>query len=174
MEDNKAVVRRFVDRVANGHDLTLVEELCAPDHVLYHPALPRIVHGTADFKRALGEVIWAPFPDHRLTVHEIIAEGDRVAIRMSVDATNTGLLNGVPAKGKRIEGTGIVVYRIAHGKIVESHIEEDILRMLFDLDLVPKNMTVLYWLKKLGVVWLLQRLGKIPSSSPLSKAPPAS
>ena len=166
--DSKALVRRFVERVANGHDLAAVDELCAPGHVLYHPALPRTVHGTSDFKRALAEVIWAPFPDHRLTVHDWIAEGDKVAIRISVSATNTGLLNGVPATGKRIEGTGIVVYRVAAGKIAESHIEEDILRMLFDLAVVPKSMKLLYLLKKLGVVWLLQRLGKIPSSSPLS------
>ena len=164
--ESRAVVERFVEQVANGHRVEHIDELCLPDHVLFHPALPMTVYGTEQFKRALVGQIWGPFPDHTLDVQDVIADGEHVAIRFKVTAVNTGELNGVKPTGKTINGTGAVVYRVVDGKIASSHIEEDVLKMLFDMSMVPKNMTVLYILKKIGFVRLLQKLGKVPSGTP--------
>lgn len=162
-EENKELVRRFIAEVTNRHQADQMPELCAADHVLYHPAIPRTAHGIEEYASSLGPV-WKEWPDHHLEIQDILAEGDRVAMRAIVTATNTGPMLGAKPTGKSTRSHVIATYRIRDGKIAETRVIEDIMTMLHDAGLVPRNLTALYWLKKLGFVALLQKLGKIPGA----------
>lgn len=61
----------------------------------------------------------AAFPDTRHTIHDLIAEGDRVVLRISAQGTHTGTIHGIPPTGRTIRNDSIVIYRLAEGKIVE-------------------------------------------------------
>jgi steroid delta-isomerase-like uncharacterized protein len=162
-EANKDVVRRFVDEVANQHHADRMEELCTADHVLYHPAIPRTAIGIGEYRWAMDPV-WQAWPDHHLEIQDITAEGDRVAMRAVVTARNTGEMRGAKPTGKSTRSTVIATYRIRDGKIAETRVIEDIMTMLHDAGQVPRNLTAVYWLKKVGFLALLQKLGKIPGA----------
>ncbi|MGB8730678.1 MAG: ester cyclase, partial [Candidatus Sulfotelmatobacter sp.] len=78
------------------------------------------------------------FPDLKMTVLKEIAEGDLVTVLYSVTGTNTGEGNGLPATGKKIEGRGITIWRIANGQITEEWSEFDQLRFMKQLGLLPQ------------------------------------
>jgi steroid delta-isomerase-like uncharacterized protein len=160
----KDVVRRFINELINEHDLERVDELCAPDHGLYHPALPEPVHGSDKLRIALTG-FFDSIPDLHFTIRDLVEEGNRVAMRFAIAGTNTGPFGGEPPTGKRIASSGIVIYRVAGGRIAEGRIQEDILRMLNQLGLVPGNLTLLQLLQRAGVIRALQRLGRIPTSA---------
>ena len=61
----------------------------------------------------------AAFPNGHVTTEELIAEGDQVVERFSFRGINTGSLMHAPATGKKVTFTGVSVFRIANGKIVE-------------------------------------------------------
>ena len=78
------------------------------------------------------------FPDIKLTIEEQIAEGDKVVTRTSGSGTHRGELFGTAPSGKRVSGvSGIVVTRIANGKVVEDNWVYDALGMMRQLGLVP-------------------------------------
>jgi predicted ester cyclase len=162
--DNKAVIRRFIHEVNNQHDVDVVDELCTPDHVLSHPTFPMTVHGTARLKIALRS-FFETFPDYFFTIRELVGEGDRVALRFGVTGTNSGQFGGQSPTGKSFWGTGLVLYQLEGGRISSTVIEEDILEMLNQLGLVPRNLTLLQLLRRAGVIRLLERLGKIPTGT---------
>jgi predicted ester cyclase len=159
---NKALVARFIDEVLNNHNYLVAEEICSPDHVLHHPAQPAPIHGVQGLKDVTEEVGTA-FPDWNMVPREMVAEGEWVAAFTDLTATNTGPLSGGKPSGRRIAQTGITCYRVVNGKITEVRIQEDILYMLQSLGAIPKNLRVLQALNRIGVIRLLQRMGKIPS-----------
>ena len=169
-QENIELVRRFVDDVANRHRADLMAELCTHDHVLYHPAIPRTAHGIEEYERSLGPV-WEAWPDHHLEIEDILAEGDRVAMRAIVTATNTGAMRGAKPTGKSTRSHVVATYRIRDGKIAETRVTEDIMTMLHDAGQVPRNLTLVYWMRKIGFIALLQKLGKIPGAETMPERP---
>jgi steroid delta-isomerase-like uncharacterized protein len=165
IEANKAVVRRFIEEVLNGRKTELLDALCTPDHVLYHPALPKTVRGLEGTRVATANVLDS-FSEVTFTIVEMIGDEDKVAVRFTVDGTHPKGFMGFK-EDKHIRGTGITVYRVRDGKLASATIQEDILTMLHSTGMVPRNNTLLYWMNRLGVVKLLQKLGKIPSGAPL-------
>jgi predicted ester cyclase len=79
----------------------------------------------------------AAFPDWHRTIEDIIAEGDKVVIRFTFRATHKGEYQGVPATGKQVKETGILIFRIASGKIVEVWEEADELGFMRQLGAIP-------------------------------------
>jgi steroid delta-isomerase-like uncharacterized protein len=77
------------------------------------------------------------FPDCRMTVEDVVAEGDQVAYRWTFSGTHRGELRGIAATGKRVSISGINVDRIAHGKIAEHWSQADVLGLLQQLGAVP-------------------------------------
>jgi steroid delta-isomerase-like uncharacterized protein len=113
IEQNKAVVRRFVtDALAKGN-VALLDELLAPNYV--NRATGANLAGFKPFVAALK----GAFPDLRMDIHDLVAEGDAVAIRFTMEGTNTGSLMGAPPTGKKVSTRGLTYYRLANGKIVE-------------------------------------------------------
>jgi steroid delta-isomerase-like uncharacterized protein len=135
-EDNKAIARRFIEKVWNGHDLDAIDEFIAENHVDHDPARAETPGGPAGM-REFVEMYLGAFPDTHIEIDDVIAEGDLVVIRWHATGTHDGELMGIPPSGKPIEVTGIGIDRIEGGRIVESWQNFDALGMLGQIGAVP-------------------------------------
>jgi predicted ester cyclase len=79
----------------------------------------------------------AAFPDTKFTIEDLIAEGDKVVVRWSVQGTHTGPLGDIAPTGRRVSITGTTTCRIAGGMIVEAHDNWDALGMRQQLGVLP-------------------------------------
>ena len=117
-EENKAVVRRVYTEVMLNDDLSMIPELFADEYVYHSPGSPD-VYGPDSF-RELVTAYRAAFPDFLQTADLLIAaEGDTVVSRWTSTGTHQGEFLGVPPTGKRVTFTGVVITRVAGGKVVE-------------------------------------------------------
>jgi steroid delta-isomerase-like uncharacterized protein len=137
-EQNKAVVRRFIEEAWNNGDLAVVDELIADDHVDNDPARADAPSGPASM-RGFIEMYRGAFPDSRIEFGELIAEGDLVAGPWRATGTHQGELMGIAPTGKSISITGMGMDRVRDGKIVESWGNWDTLGMLAQLGAIPSG-----------------------------------
>ncbi|MBI4493819.1 MAG: ester cyclase [Chloroflexi bacterium] len=135
-EDNKAIAGRFVQAWGKKGGANIVDELAAPDISVAYPVLPQPIHGREAFKELLHQV-YAGLPDGETTVDEVIAEGDKVVVRWTARGTHQGELMGVPPTGRHLAWTGITIYRLAGGKVVEELGVGDSLGMFQQLGVIP-------------------------------------
>jgi len=133
-EQNKAVSRRYLEEAWNKNNLAVVDELLAPDHVNHSPG-PELPPGPEGAKMFIG-VYKGGFPDTHIHIEDQMAEGDKVFTRWSAHGTHSGDFMGIPATGKSVTVTGMIVDRIANGKIVESWSEFDQMGMMQQLGVV--------------------------------------
>ena len=132
-EQNKAVVRRFVEEVLNKGNLALTGELFASDYTNYGFGPP---FGREGFAAVIGQ-FHSAFPDLRITIENMIAEGDRVVIRGTARGTHRGEFNGIPPTGKQITVPLMTEYRLTNGKIVEDRPLIDMSGLLQQIGAVP-------------------------------------
>ena len=135
-EEHKALVRRFDEEVWNGRNLSRVDELFAESHIFRaagSPPLDREGHRQmiAHFQDA--------FPDGRNTSEELLAEGDKVVQRWTFRGTHHGAFQGIPPTGKPVTLTGISIWRVDGGTIVESWHELDTLGLMQQLGVIPAS-----------------------------------
>jgi predicted ester cyclase len=76
-------------------------------------------------------------PDMRFTIEELLADGDIVVARFTIHGTHTGAFQGLPTTGAAATASGIAIYRLAGGKIVEQWLEYDRLGMLQQIGVIP-------------------------------------
>jgi steroid delta-isomerase-like uncharacterized protein len=133
-EENKALIRRYWQEASGRGLLAVMEEFLAPDVVSHPPAsaIPEPVRGLDAFKQFIAAQFGA-FPDMAVTVEDLIAEGDRVAARVTTRGTHAGDLMGLPPTGRQVEWSGISMTRHADGRIVEQWGEFDALGLLQQL-----------------------------------------
>ena len=117
IENNKALVRRQFEELINRKNLAIIESDMALDFV-DHEAVPDLPPGLAGVREWIGR-LHQTCPDLHVTIEDIIAEGDRVVVRNTWRGTHTGPLLGIPPTGKRFELKGVVIWRIANGRICE-------------------------------------------------------
>jgi steroid delta-isomerase-like uncharacterized protein len=133
IDDNKALVRRFIEQVFEHGDMAAVDELVAEDFV------PHTYPGTTDregLKRAM-ERVSTGITDAKFTIEDVIAEGDRVAVRLTSGATQNGEFMGMPPSGKRYEIEEIHIFRVRDGRITEHWHQFDQLGMMRQLGAMP-------------------------------------
>jgi predicted ester cyclase len=116
-EKNKAMTRWWWEEVWVKGNVAATDEFMAANYV-DHPGLPGLPPGREGAKQALTNYRTA-FPAMQATVDDILAEGDRVALRWSARDTHLGEWLGVPPTGQHFTLSGITIYRIAEGKAVE-------------------------------------------------------
>lgn len=133
-ERNARVVRRAFDEVYNQGRLDVVDELVSRDFVAH--AGSREIHGPEGMKQYVAALREA-FPDLHLTIHDQVAEGDRVATRWTASGTNTGQLHGLAPTWKPGTVAGIDIERIVGGVAVECWIHFDELGLLQQLGAIP-------------------------------------
>jgi steroid delta-isomerase-like uncharacterized protein len=116
-EDLKTRLRWDMDRVWNQGDQDAIDELYAAD-VVIHQAAPGTPAGIEGVRFSVGSAR-AAFSDLQYTVEDLIAEGDKVAMRWSLTGTQQGEFRGAPPTGKKTTMSGISTVRIANNKIAE-------------------------------------------------------
>jgi steroid delta-isomerase-like uncharacterized protein len=137
-EAHRALVRRYWQEASTRGLLAVIDDYFAPDVVAHPPASasPAPIRGLAAWKR-FTSAQWGAFPDLTATVEDVVAEGDRVALRLTARGTHTGPLMGLPPTGKPVSFLGMEFFHIRDGKIVESWGQFDALSLLQQLGAVP-------------------------------------
>ena len=133
-EENKALVRRFVEEFWNEGNTAAADELMEVDAEIHMPTGEVV---DLDGLKSFAGTFRGSFPDWHSTVEELIAEGDRVAERWTGRGTHRGELQGIPPTGKRVEVPGSVFYRIVDGKIVEFRGQLDMMGLMQQLGVIP-------------------------------------
>jgi steroid delta-isomerase-like uncharacterized protein len=131
-QENKAIHRRCIEEIWNKGNLSVVDELIAADWAY----VTENVHGREGYKGWVTMVRNA-FPDWHQTIHDQVAEGDKVATRWIVQGTHQGPIWGIPPTGKKIEMKGMYLVRCAGGQLVEEWCHYDALGMLQQLGVIP-------------------------------------
>jgi steroid delta-isomerase-like uncharacterized protein len=134
-ETNKATVRRMAEQVYNARQLDLIGEFFTEDFVSHTVGAPAI-NGLEELRAGIATALDA-YPDFKLTLDDLIAEGDKVAARWTSRGTHQGELLGVPATGKLITQEGMVFYRMVNAQIAEVWFHPDSLGMMQQLGIVP-------------------------------------
>jgi steroid delta-isomerase-like uncharacterized protein len=135
-EENKALVRRYVEEFVDQGNLDLSEEIFAPDFVRYG-AGPDQNAGVEDLKHFFV-MLHSGFPGFQSTIEDLFAEGDKVMLRFTFHGTHQGEFMGIAPAGKQVTMSGIDIFRIAEGKIVELWNQEDVLGMMQQLGAIPE------------------------------------
>ena len=130
-QENKALVRRFLDELHNKRNYGIVDEL-APSY---------IGHGgggsdSEAVKQGTRSRV-AAFPDIRLTIDDQIAEGDKVVTRWTMRGTHQGEYEGIAPTNKEFTNTGIFIHRIEGGKLVERWASTDTLGFMQQIGAIP-------------------------------------
>ena len=133
---DKARVLRLMDAVWNERKLEILDEVVAADYVRHDPAFPGEVRGPEGFKEYV-RAMCTPFPDARISIEDVIAEGELMAMRWTFTGKQSGDFVGIPASGKELTRTGISIIRMRDDKIVEGWDAYDALGMLRQLGVAP-------------------------------------
>jgi steroid delta-isomerase-like uncharacterized protein len=139
-EENKTQYRRTFEEVFNQGDLSIVDELVAPDF-LNHEVPPGMNNRGPDSTRQVVRMLRAAFPDLHFTVEDLVAEGDTVAGRVTMSGTHLGPFQGVPPTGGSFQQAHMHFVRFRDGKAIEHRAVRDDLGMMQQLGLIaaPAN-----------------------------------
>ena len=134
-QENKTIAARLLEEIWNQRKVDLVDEIDAADFVLHMAGSPDIIG--PEGHKALITTFLSAFPDHRYAVEDQIAEGDKVVTRWTASGTHKGVLMGVAPTGAKMTVTGVSIFCIADGKVVEEWSNWDVLGMWQQLGVDP-------------------------------------
>jgi steroid delta-isomerase-like uncharacterized protein len=150
-EANKKLVRRLIEEGFNQGNLEAVDEIVSPDVVTHNPIILDAPSGSDSIRGGI-EMIHKAFTDIKVEIHDILAEGDRVATFLQMSGTNIGEYRRGGATNKSLSFRAFFIWRIADGRLVESWGMADRFDALQQLGIIPSD-------DELGSV------GREPSSS---------
>lgn len=133
-EENKAMVRSVVEEILNKGNLAVADEIMASNYVYHYPLFE--VKGPEGFKQLIGTMRTA-FPDINATIEDLIAEGDMVAVRFTIQGTFKGEMMGIAPTGKHLTFSEAVFIRFENGKEVEATPYADMLSFYQQLGISP-------------------------------------
>ncbi len=137
-ELERSLGTRWFEEVWNKGRRAAIAEMLAPDGVLHEGGTDCVgPEGFYPFFDRLN----AAFSEFRVTVHDTIAEGDRVCVRWTCTCKHSGGALGMPASDRTVHVTGISIMRIANGRLVEGWQNWDMLGMLEQIQGSPKSAT---------------------------------
>jgi steroid delta-isomerase-like uncharacterized protein len=136
-EANKNVVRRLFEEVWNKGNLQVTDDLFTPNYAHHDASTPDVGRGPEGEKKR-ATLYRTAFPDLRLTVEDIITEGETVMARWSCRGTHKGDLNGIAPTGKQFNITGVSIARFTNGKMSEGFVNWDALSLMQQLGVVPE------------------------------------
>jgi steroid delta-isomerase-like uncharacterized protein len=136
-EGNKNIIRRLFEEVWNKGNLQVTDDLFTLNYSHHDSSTPDVGRGPESEKKR-ATLYRTAFPDLRLTVEDIIAEGETVVARWSCRGTHKGDLNGIAPTGKHVNITGISIARFTNGKMSEGFVNWDALSLMQQLGVVPE------------------------------------
>lgn len=135
-ESNKAIVRRYFEEALDKTNLNVLDEIVATDCLIHRPEAQEPFMGLTAFKQALERILDV-YSEFSTIIHDLIAEDDRVACRLSHRAVNRGewtsRLGCHDVAGKPVSWPAIAIFRFREGKIAEEWVSRDELGMLIEL-----------------------------------------
>jgi steroid delta-isomerase-like uncharacterized protein len=137
LERNKDVLRRFIEELDNGN-LDIVDEVLTPDYVCH------LQGGAVTLDREMHKsslrAFYAAFPDYHHRIEDVIAEDDKVVLRVTDLATHDRDFEGIPATGKKISVSAMYICRLVDGKIAEAWMDADLLGFYKQIGLIEKDI----------------------------------
>lgn len=123
-ETNKAIIRRLYHETIDAGNLAVVDEVYAADVELHLPGIPEDPYGPAPVKQLLA-TMRAACPGLRVTIEDLVAEGDRVAARVTLRQEHDGVLRGVSPRVPEAGWVRVEIFRLFKGRIVEQWADRD-------------------------------------------------
>ena len=114
----KDVAQKWFDEVWNKKNIAMITELSDPSACGAGESCS--INEPEEFKRLVFLPMVSAFPDVRLAIDGLVAEGDEVVVRWTASATHEGALGNIPPSGRRVRFTGMTWLKIPEGKIVEA------------------------------------------------------
>lgn len=136
-DENKRLMRRFVEEFQSGGNESVAEELLAADFVDHSP-FPGVSPDREGVKR-LFAALRAAFPDLRAVIHDQLAEGDRVATRKTFRGTHRGEFLGISPTGRMVTFDVVDIVRIDKGRIAEHWNVVDLMGLLQQIGMTPRG-----------------------------------
>ena len=133
-EENKALVRRFVQECQSRRDLARLSDFLSSqfvNHTVQPPFAP-----TFEGAKQLHEALFTAFPDMKFVIRDMVAEGDRVVTYKTLQGTHQGEFMGIAPTGKAVACDVIDIMRVAGGKCVEHWHVMDQLGLMMQLGAV--------------------------------------
>jgi steroid delta-isomerase-like uncharacterized protein len=135
-ERNKALGRQLMEEAFNRGNTSLLDQFFSPDFV-EREELPAGVPRDREGVKQLIDMFRSAFPDFKVTIDDILAEGDQVVIRSTWSGTQKGAFMGVPPTGKSVSFGVIDIIRFAGGKGVEHWGQMDSMGLMMQLGAIP-------------------------------------
>jgi len=134
LEENKALIRRIFEE--SDRRKTYPGELCAPGFIAYSLGSPPL---NLEAWKKYVEMYYAAFSDLNITIEQMLAEGDKVAVRVIARGTHTGELMDIPASGKQVSVVNDAFARISKGKIAEWWTSPDTIGLMRQISASPSS-----------------------------------
>ncbi len=136
IEENKAIGHRYVEDLWNDENPDAFDELVAADFISHNSTIGEEALDREGLKQAIN-AFQTVLSGLKLNIEDMIAEGDKVAIRGTHRGTHASEIAGAPATGKEITGTWLIILRIEDRKIVERWVNWDELGFMKQLGAIP-------------------------------------
>ncbi len=134
--ENKAMFRRTYEELLNRGNLEVADELVAPEFI-NHEAPPGRDRGPESM-RGLATMLRTAFPDLHFAIEDLIAEGDTVAGRLTMNGTHAGPLMTMPPTGRKVRQANMHFVRFRDGKAIEHWGVRDDMGMMRQMGLMPE------------------------------------
>lgn len=135
-EQNKQLIQEAIETGLNRGDMDAFDEFFGPDFIEHEELPPGTPAGREGVKAATA-IMRTAFPDLKITIADMVAEGDKVAVRLTWSGTQDGEFMGMPPTGKSFSMNVMDIFRIEDGKIAEHWGVSDSMAMMTQLEMLP-------------------------------------
>lgn len=136
IERNKQLIRTLASDVIALGNLERIPEFFSPSYLPHDPSNPGRMGGIDGARRFIA-MLHTGMSSIQYTIEDLLAEGDKVVYRWLLRGVHTGVFMGIPPTGNAVMMTGIDIFRIVDGKIVESWVNADAFGLLQQLGVLP-------------------------------------
>ena len=131
IKKNKTTAVRFITEVWNAGDLGVADEVIHPDYVV--PGIGYVAEAVKQNVTAFREA----FPDLAWTIDDVVGEGDRVAIRLTLHGTHLGTFRGIAPTGRSVTMQEMVFWRLIDGRLHTGWFQADMMGLRIQLGVLP-------------------------------------
>jgi len=137
-EQNIELTKRWLEEMDKGN-LEIYDEICTDDYKGHFPGMPKPLN--REEHKQVVKAMMVSFPDYNHTVEDVIAQDDKVVIRVTNRGTHEGAFGGIPPTGNEVEFSVITITRFVDGKVAEFWADFDslVLNQQLGMELKPKE-----------------------------------